>query len=255
MSTIVELLLAYLAVQGAGYLVHRLAHWPGGGSLYRAHQVHHAAYPPSDFVSDVYRAPGRKESSVLGFLPYHVALCALGFLILRPAVAFVVAIAATLIGWANSYVHDGLHVRGFWLERFGWFHRLRALHLQHHRDVATNLGIFSWLWDRLAGSFRAPVAAIRVAAAHPDAAPIGRLASERTQDVLTEFLVAIAVAPAEGEVGRIEVHTVFATDAAAAMRACSDPARGIAPQSAVPLRGDVLAVWNELGRVAFGFSP
>ncbi len=254
MITIAALGLLYLTVQGAGYLVHRLAHWPGGGTIYRVHRVHHERlYPSSDFLSDAYRNPPRKDSSVLGFLPYHLLLCALGFLFLRPGVALLAAVLASLIAWANSYVHDGLHVRSFWLERFRWFHHLRALHLQHHRDTSTNLGIFTWTWDFLLGTFREALAPSRSTTKATAPTPIGRLASVQSLDMQREFLVAVAV-PAVGAGGRIEVHSVFAADAAAAMAACADPARGIAARSAVPLQGDVLALWNELGRVAFGFG-
>ena len=254
MNTLAALGFLYFVVQGAGYLVHRLAHWPGGGALYRAHRVHHEElYKPTEFLSDVYRSPPQQDSSVLGFLPYLVVLCALPFLFLPPLTAGLAAMLATLIACANSTLHDRLHVRGGWLERFGWFHRLRALHLQHHVDTSTNFGIFCFLWDRIMHTYREVRVSSGATSASSTPASIGRLASDRTQLVQREFLVAVAVG-ADGEGGRIEGHDVLAADAAAAMVRCQDPQRGSAARGVAPLEGEVLALWNELGRVAFGFG-
>jgi hypothetical protein len=71
---------------------------------------------------------------------------------------------------------------------------------------------------------------------------------------LREWLVAVAATPPGAPAGRIEVHAVYATDERAALAACTDPARSAVARRAVPLDGIVRALWNELGRAAFGFG-
>lgn len=53
-------------------------------------------------------------------------------------------------------MHRAMHVSGHRLGRFGWFRALRSLHVQHHIDTATNLGIIECGFDALAGTLRAP---------------------------------------------------------------------------------------------------
>ncbi len=232
--------IAYFVIQGVGYGVHRIAHSPRGGALHRAHRVHHEQlYPPEDFLSDSYRAPPASDSSVVGFLPYVVALVGIGWLVLPARLAAVLTLETALVGWLNDQVHVALHLRGHWMERLPWFARLRALHWQHHRDTRTNFGIFSWAWDHVIGTFLAP------------RAPIGQIARARSP-AMREYLVAVA-APTD-EAGRIELHVVFAESGDAAVRVCTDHELGLVARGAVLLEGDVLALWNELGRAAFGFG-
>lgn len=72
--------------------------------------------------------------------------------------------------------------------------------------------------------------------------------------VLREWLVVVAAMAPDLPGGRIEVHAVYAADEHAALAACTDRSRSAVARRAVPLAGDVLALWNELGRAAFGFG-
>ncbi len=244
---------AYLAVQAGGHLVHWLAHSPRGGALHAAHLVHHEVlYPPGDFLSATYCGPRSwRQSSTVAFLPYLVLLCALAFVLLPPGHAILASAVMLVVGRLDSDLHDALHVRGTWLERFSWFRRLRALHLEHHLDTHTNLGIHSFLWDRARGTFRPS----RLAAAHAVDKGAAHLApADPPPATLTEYLVAVAVQPDRDGPGQIELRTVYAADPPAALRAAADPPRAVIAQQAVALRGEVLALWNELGRAAFGFG-
>ncbi len=254
MTTLITVLIAgatvigtAFLVLGAGHLVHWLAHRPVGGPLYRAHMAHHEAiYPPEAFLSDEYIDPPAHQSSTFVFLPFVAALALGAFALLPRWAALVAAGELVAIGWLSSCLHDGFHVRGFWLERFAWFQRLRRLHVQHHEHMQTNLGIFSWTWDRLLGSFRDPDRE-KDTTAPPHWAPSpvpGR-----------EFLVALAVAPpGPTEAGRIELSAVLASDAEAAVSACAAGTPNVIARHVAPLEGEVLALWNELGREAFGFG-
>ncbi len=146
----------YLA-EGAGYLVHRLLHWPGSGALYEGHMDHHRRlYPPGDLLSDVYRTPSPGASAVILFAPFFVALVLAALITLPLGTAILVVIELAVLAWLNNYLHDGMHVRGFWLERFGCFRRLRELHFQHHAEMSSNLGIFVFVFDHLLATYRDP---------------------------------------------------------------------------------------------------
>lgn len=239
------LLLGLLVSDCAGYWLHRLAHWRRGGAVYRAHMAHHEVLYGREFLSDAYRDPPASGSSVLAFLPFVLGLAALFVLVAPAPLGAALALECLGLAWLNSYIHDGLHVRRFWLARFRWFRRLRRLHRQHHLDMSTNFGIFTWLWDRAFRTFRDP-AAKRV--------DLGPHAPVPTGDMRKEFLVAVSVLPGGGQPGRIELCAILAEDEAAALAACTDASRGINARHAVPLEGDVLALWNELGKAAFGFG-
>lgn len=144
-----------------GYATHWVFHQPWSGTLYTRHLAHHERlYPASDFLSDGYRDAGRDSTApafaailVAVVLPLMAVLYAFGV----PAWAIAAgAVEAAVIGAANNYVHDALHVRGHFLERFRQFRRLRTAHRVHHANVRLNLGIFSFEWDRVFGTYRRP---------------------------------------------------------------------------------------------------
>lgn len=68
-----------------------------------------------------------------------------------------VVMAATGIGaaYAADYIHTGLHLRNFWMERFALFRELRRLHVFHHKgDFLTNFGVYDLSLDMVYGSFK-----------------------------------------------------------------------------------------------------
>lgn len=147
-------ILTFFLVEAVGFGVHRLAHSPKSGKLFRDHLHHHAhAYPPSRYQTEKYL--GDLKTS---FLPYFV-----------PIFVFVNLVAAAFLSWplyvtffvvssffslANNYLHDSFHISGHWLRRFGWYHRMKSIHLVHHQNVKKNLGIYWYGFDRLFGSYR-----------------------------------------------------------------------------------------------------
>jgi sterol desaturase/sphingolipid hydroxylase (fatty acid hydroxylase superfamily) len=62
-----------------------------------------------------------------------------------------------------SYLHDRMHIRGFWMERaplvHSWFRTARRLHDIHHRSINENgrmdknFGIGFYFFDRLFQTF------------------------------------------------------------------------------------------------------
>jgi sterol desaturase/sphingolipid hydroxylase (fatty acid hydroxylase superfamily) len=72
-----------------------------------------------------------------------------------------------LVGWPLlmfSYLHDGMHLTGFWMERApllgSWFVRARRLHDIHHRTLNDdgkmdrNFGIGFFVFDRIFGTMK-----------------------------------------------------------------------------------------------------
>jgi hypothetical protein len=60
---------------------------------------------------------------------------------------------ATGGGYIGNYLHQSFHVKGHWLERYGWFHELRAVHYIHHlHSTRHNYAVLNVGLDWLAGS-------------------------------------------------------------------------------------------------------
>lgn len=142
-----------------GYIFHRMFHQPWSGRFYEAHMTHHLKlYPPTDYYSDTYRKPGRDNTVwlfaavfsplgvlVIGLMFWHVISILMGIGIIAEM---------SLIGFVNNSMHDGFHLnRSFW-DRFGFYARLRKLHFEHHVDMGKNYGIFSFVWDKLFGTYK-----------------------------------------------------------------------------------------------------
>jgi len=146
--------LVYVVGNAGGYVVHRLLHQPWTGRPYEDHYNHHfIIYPPEDYLSYVYREPPIEAEQAKYYVPVFVVIMAplLLFGWEWYAVGFVESCAVLKL---NAWIHDSIHVRGHWLERFDWFHTLRDWHLTHHVDVSKNFGIFSFFTDHILGTFK-----------------------------------------------------------------------------------------------------
>lgn len=145
-------IVTYFLANLIGYGVHRALHCEWSG-LYKDHYYHHwRVYPPHDFLSDEYREPPLSASQA----KYYLAATALLFtpyLYFGWAVYDAALAGAVVILKLNAYVHDSLHVRGHWLERFKTFHKLRSIHFEHH-VVDKNFGIFDFTADLLFRTFK-----------------------------------------------------------------------------------------------------
>lgn len=155
----------------AGYGLHRLMHSGRIPGLSRAHLIHHLLlYGPRQPM----RTPQYKDATldrasignvgmewilpsvlILGFC--WSALWILGVSLPYRCVSFL-----TQIGWSTfmfSYLHDRMHLEGFWMERTPllgwWFRRARRLHDIHHRSINENgrmdknFGIGFYFCDRI----------------------------------------------------------------------------------------------------------
>jgi sterol desaturase/sphingolipid hydroxylase (fatty acid hydroxylase superfamily) len=157
-----------------GYWLHRLLHSGWIGILSRSHMMHHLAIygPLQNQRSEKYK-DATNDRMALGnvglewlipgaFLLISV-LTAYHLLHVRLAYQFVSLGASLIWGFLMfSYLHDVMHVEGFWMEKSrwlrGWFTSARMLHDIHHQVINgsglmdKNFGIGFFFFDRLFGT-------------------------------------------------------------------------------------------------------
>jgi sterol desaturase/sphingolipid hydroxylase (fatty acid hydroxylase superfamily) len=158
-----------------GYWLHRLLHSGIVGFLSRSHMRHHMVLygPLQPQRSSEYRDATRTHIS-LGNIGAEwlvpavllIALAAAVFRVFHVRALFQLIYFGTTLLWSFlmfSYLHDCMHVEGFWLERNRWlkhwFISARQRHDMHHflmNDqglMNRNFGIGFFLFDRLFGTF------------------------------------------------------------------------------------------------------
>jgi sterol desaturase/sphingolipid hydroxylase (fatty acid hydroxylase superfamily) len=159
-----------------GYLLHRLLHSGKIGFLSRSHMKHHLLlYGPLQSQ----RPDGAYKDATTGEVAIgNVGLEWLlpGALLLGLSAVIMTALNVTLLhqaifiagclAWSFlmfSYLHDRMHIAGFWMERNvwlrKWFVRARDAHDIHHWTLNDeglmdkNFGIAFYFFDRLFGTF------------------------------------------------------------------------------------------------------
>lgn len=119
-----------------------------------AHDSHHELYPPDSYMDLLYREPPHKSSRLQKGLYFAPGVLFVGgVLFFLGWAAFGVAVGGVLAyAFSQQYVHDAIHIKGHWLERFQWFWRCRTHHWLHHVHDR-NFGITTFLFDRVFRSF------------------------------------------------------------------------------------------------------
>jgi len=154
-----------------GYWLHRLLHSGLIGFLSRNHMRHHLVLygPLHKQRSDEYKDATSERVSLgnIGLEWLFPAALIVGgvvglFQFFHVRVIYQLISLASGVGWSVlmfSYLHDVMHVEGFWLETNRWFRRwfisARQLHDIHHQLVNDtglmdkNFGIGFFLFDRI----------------------------------------------------------------------------------------------------------
>lgn len=65
-----------------------------------------------------------------------------------------VAIEMIIVGYANSWFHDIMHIEPNKFQNKKWFKRRQKMHDIHHYDITKNFGIIHNLFDKLFGTIR-----------------------------------------------------------------------------------------------------
>ncbi|CAF3690130.1 unnamed protein product [Adineta steineri] len=165
------------------YLWHWQAHhriwWiPFNEGCYKKHKEHHwEIYPPKNFYG-ILKPPINQTNRNTDPLPistwdymrhktwvsdHEGLLILLTFIQLASArlifhCSYSTIVCALLgfiiMGFIGNWLHHAYHVEDHWLERYKWFHELRALHYIHHLGTAKhNYGVLNMTLDRFLGSF------------------------------------------------------------------------------------------------------
>jgi Fatty acid hydroxylase superfamily len=175
LSLLARLATSILVSELLGYLLHRLLHSGKIGFLSRSHMKHHLVLygplqpqrPSAGYhdatTGDIALGNVGLEWLIPGAIVLASSVTALHLLgvALRHQIAFV----ATSLAWSFlmfSYLHDRMHIAGFWMERNRclkfWFVRARRSHDIHHWALNDqglmdkNFGIGFFFFDRLFGT-------------------------------------------------------------------------------------------------------
>lgn len=145
-----------------GYLAHKSLHQTWAGRFSKSHMTHHnVLYPPDNYLSDSYRSAGG-DSTLFTFMKISLPLIIIPIIayftgILSLLLTVIILIEMAVFAAINDYLHDSFHIRNHFLTRIpiikAIFNRLVMLHLQHHLDMDTNYGIYSFIWDRVFGTY------------------------------------------------------------------------------------------------------
>ncbi len=141
---------SFLRKLGATHAQSRFSRWFSAHTI--GHHVH--AYPPSRYESEEFVASEDSNAKFYGPAIFGPAAAAvlLGY---GWAAGFVAAFTGVTAAWVADYIHTGLHLKGFWMERFALFRELRRLHVFHHKgNFRTNYGVYDFSFDILWGSMR-----------------------------------------------------------------------------------------------------
>ena len=134
---------------------------------YKVHMYHHwKVYPPKRFLSKAYTNDKKGRTAWSSFChdgPLYAGMMSnVGILwqvgaISRWQDVAIGAITYACIGSFSNWLHHTFHIEGHWIERYVYFHDLRALHYTHHQGTAKhNYGFLDFAMDMAEGSMAKP---------------------------------------------------------------------------------------------------
>ena len=164
-----------LVAEFLGYFLHRLLHSDRIHILSRTHMQHHLLLygplgeqrPEPEYISATRDRPSLGSVGLEWIIPSGILLfvCILALNLLHVRIVFQLTFVFFVLAWSFftfSYVHDGMHVRNFWMARNPllrrWFLKARQRHDLHHQVINDeglmnmNFGLGLSLFDRLFGT-------------------------------------------------------------------------------------------------------
>lgn len=177
-SIVITILSAWVFTEFVGYWLHMLLHSERVKFLSRNHMIHHlVVYAPNKpmRLSTKYIGSTYSRANLLGIgmewlLPAGILLpCVLGaFRLIGVQALHQALFVAAALGWGYfmfGYMHDSMHLQGFWMAKSLWLARwfliARRRHDIHHMEIADggrqtrNFGICFFFFDRLFGTLSA----------------------------------------------------------------------------------------------------
>lgn len=153
LAILVTAITTFFFSEAVGFGIHRLAHSPISGRMFRHHMKHHGRdYPPARFMSEKYLS-NLRESFIWFFAPAFILMNTMAWVFLVWPVALTFSFVTIGVSFFNDIVHDSFHVKDHWMTRFRWHGRLRTAHRVHHKNLKKNLGMWLFLYDRILGTY------------------------------------------------------------------------------------------------------
>jgi sterol desaturase/sphingolipid hydroxylase (fatty acid hydroxylase superfamily) len=162
MGLLIIAILTFFVMTLFGHIVHWSLHQTWTGKVHDAHMTHHIKlYPPSDYLSKVYRQAGNDSTpkffAMAGAPLVLIPIVLFYFGLMTLPVMIIILFVEGLVGFLHNYLHDAFHIEGHWLYRVygirSLFAHWTAVHYLHHVDMGKNYGIFFFFYDRLFGTY------------------------------------------------------------------------------------------------------
>jgi hypothetical protein len=132
--------------------------------MWKLHMYHHlVVYPPSRFFSRVYEDDegGRTILNTLAHDgPLYAAILTNVAMLyrldsFRPVDVIISLLVYGFVSSFGIWLHQAFHIQGHWMERFLYFHDLRALHYVHHQgNTQHNFGFLDHSGDIVGQSLK-----------------------------------------------------------------------------------------------------
>ena len=173
---IVSIFLGFIYAEIAGYFIHIVLHSNRIRYLSTSHMIHHLRLygPKSPQILKGYKEAAVSRTNVLGigmeWLFPTIGIISftylVGWLLNIPFLFITIFMVSALVwsGFLFFYMHDAMHIEGFWMEKNRllkkWFLSLRHLHVIHHLNLTddgrmnTNYGICFFVMDKIFKTFK-----------------------------------------------------------------------------------------------------
>jgi sterol desaturase/sphingolipid hydroxylase (fatty acid hydroxylase superfamily) len=158
MILVAVIFLTFLFTTFLGYVIHWNFHQRWGYG-YKKHMAHHLKlYPPGDLISYDYREAGDDSTARMFIVLFSPILLGVVLLTAFHVISIMVGVAVFstmgIVGILNDGLHDSFHVKRSMWHLFPGFQRLQKIHNTHHYHMGTNYGIFSFMWDKVFGTYK-----------------------------------------------------------------------------------------------------
>lgn len=142
-----------------GYFSHRFFHNVRSKRFYQAHRTHHfSVYPKHDLISKTYRSAGKDNTFYLFAAIFAPIVIAAIILTLTSVIPFwmgiMILFEMLIISIVNEFLHNAFHLEKSLWHHFPNFKKLRTLHFIHHSFTRKNFGIYSYIFDKIFGTYR-----------------------------------------------------------------------------------------------------
>lgn len=153
MMLLAVLVLGFLLFEAVIFASHWLMHQRWTGVFWRSHHLHHQLYNPRHPATSEFIPAGWRS---LRFQALIFVICSTATLWLFPWLyGIALVLEFSVLSYITNTVHNATHTVGHWLEIFGWYRQLKREHWIHHANVKKNLGVLTFIYDRLAKSYAA----------------------------------------------------------------------------------------------------